>query len=237
MDKQPKSEPKGGFIYIIPAPLVEDGNHIRALLFGLITSLANDKGYCYASNEYMAKKLGRKSTRIITENLTDLQKNGWIEMELEKNHKRKIWPLIPLAKKRQPPSEITPEGGSEITPDSNISLSKINKNSLQAEPAEQGAKELKDWQKIIEVFYLTINPTISWGNKTNQTACEFLIKSLGVDRAIARAKYACQIQMGQDKFAPVITTPYQLKEKMTQLERYYNQHKSAAGRGERMQAI
>ena len=63
-----------------------------------------------------------------------------------------------------------------------------------------------------------INPTISYGNKTSRSSVEVLFKKLGKNKAIEIAKYAVSIFV--NKFAPVISTPYQLKEKISSLASY-----------------
>tara|TARA_R100000750_G_scaffold44096_2_gene29457 strand:- start:632 stop:1330 length:699 start_codon:yes stop_codon:yes gene_type:complete len=87
----------------------------------------------------------------------------------------------------------------------------INKMSAKAD----GIKE------VFNLFYETINPTINFGNKTNRKSAEDLIKAFGLEETIKRTQYAIMIQ--GKKFAPVITTPYQLKEKMAQLAIYKKQ--------------
>ena len=72
-----------------------------------------------------------------------------------------------------------------------------------------------DINNIFKVFYETVNPTINFGNTTNRKACEILIKKFGYESVKAMAEYAVKNQ-GR-KFCPVITTPYQLKEKIGQL--------------------
>jgi len=79
-------------------------------------------------------------------------------------------------------------------------------------------------QKIFDIFYKTINPTINFGNKTNRNATLDLIKQFGLEAIIKITKYACKVQSQQ--FAPVITTPYQLKEKMAQLKIFADREKS-----------
>lgn len=76
--------------------------------------------------------------------------------------------------------------------------------------------------KIFEVFY-KINPTINYANKSQRQATEFLITKLGFEKTLASATAATAVQ--GKKYAPVITTPYQLKEKLTQLVIYYEQEK------------
>ena len=83
-------ENKPNFFYIIPAPLIEEGNLTKAVLYGLLVSLCNEQGYCWASNRYLAQKLGRKDTSIISSYLTELENDGWIIRENE-GDKRRIW--------------------------------------------------------------------------------------------------------------------------------------------------
>lgn len=81
-----------------------------------------------------------------------------------------------------------------------------------ADPAAAGV------QKVFEVFYLSINPNINFGHKTSRSAAQFLIQKYGLDKTLNAALYACSLFGKQH--APVISTPYQLKEKMTALAAY-----------------
>lgn len=103
---------------------------------------------------------------------------------------------------------------------------KKNNISLRAEPAEAEPKVLTEKEveaqklkggvaEILDLFYTTINPDISFGNKTTRGACEHLIKKYGLEPAKRATEYAISVQ-GQP-YAPTITTPYQLKEKMSAL--------------------
>ena len=76
---------------IIPASVRYDSN-ISAnakLLFGEITALCNDKGYCWATNEYFAD-LYDTSNRTIQRWLTDLKDAGYICTE-DESTSRKIY--------------------------------------------------------------------------------------------------------------------------------------------------
>lgn len=73
---------------------------------------------------------------------------------------------------------------------------------------------------ILEKFQMLLNPNINYGNKTQREAVIFLLKGIGLEKLIRTIEYAASIQ--NDQFAPTITTPYQLKEKMAQLTMYYN---------------
>ena len=94
-------EDRQGFYYIIPAGLIENGNKTEAILYGLITSLVRKEGYCFATNRYLAEKLKLKSLAVISNALSNLQKNGWIKIEIkpERGNSRKIWIYTPLLQK------------------------------------------------------------------------------------------------------------------------------------------
>jgi len=93
----------------------------------------------------------------------------------------------------------------------------VKKNKI----LEAGASEPNYHKEIIEIFdiFKKINPTINYGHKTNRKAIIDLIKMFGFEQTKATVNYAISIQ--GKKFAPVITTPYQLKEKIAQLKIYY----------------
>jgi hypothetical protein len=76
-----------------------------------------------------------------------------------------------------------------------------------------------DIAKLFEVFQKSINPTINYGHKTQRQAATYLIDKYGLEKALKMAEYAAGI--AGRSFAPVITTPYQLKEKLSQLMIYY----------------
>ena len=76
-------------------------------------------------------------------------------------------------------------------------------------------KEVNQVNTILEVFYDSINPIINFGNRTSRKACEFLIKKYGFEETKRVAELAVAVQ--GKKFAPVITTPYELKEKLAKL--------------------
>jgi len=89
-DKEESMNNQQNYYYIIPAKLVEDGNPTKALLYGLITSLTNKEGYCWATNKYLAEKLGKKDASIIRTYLTELESEGWIQIKDRDSRSRKI---------------------------------------------------------------------------------------------------------------------------------------------------
>lgn len=87
-----------GYYAVIPATILYN-DKLKAntkLLYAVITSLANKEGFCYASNQYLAQKLG-VDQRTITRLLAELRNNNFIIIEIIKNDngeiiKRKIYP-------------------------------------------------------------------------------------------------------------------------------------------------
>lgn len=66
-------------------------NFTEKLVYGVILSLANNKGYCYASNEYISEKVNL-SKRTITKSIGELKKVNYIRVE-NVNFERHIYPL------------------------------------------------------------------------------------------------------------------------------------------------
>jgi DNA-binding MarR family transcriptional regulator len=64
-------------------------NSTDKLVYGLIGVLSNQKGYCYATNDYVAKQLNLKP-RTITDSISKLKKSGYIRTE-NTNHQRHIY--------------------------------------------------------------------------------------------------------------------------------------------------
>jgi hypothetical protein len=82
----------------------------------------------------------------------------------------------------------------------------------------------KEVNEILEIFY-EYNPMINFGNKTQRKAVEELIKKFGIEAVKETCKYALSIQ--KEQYAPRITTPIQLKNKMGDLRAYFEKNKSS----------
>ncbi len=92
---------------------------------------------------------------------------------------------------------------------------KRNKEIIQNKLA---AKPLDEVNLIINLFQ-TINPGINYANLTNRKAAEWLISKYGFEKASSTAEYA--VMSTGKPYAPTITTPYQLKEKLGSLIAFY----------------
>lgn len=84
-------ENKANYYAIIPAT-VRYNKDLKAnekLLYGEITALSNKNGYCYAQNRYFAN-LYDVSIETISRWLSDLQKFGFIQIEIKRNEKKEV---------------------------------------------------------------------------------------------------------------------------------------------------
>ncbi len=92
--------------------------------------------------------------------------------------------------------------------------------------AKQSFADKKQIDQIIDVFYQSVNPTINWGNTTNRKATADLIKRFGLKGTLKMAEQICSVQ-GKDRYAPVVTTPYQMKEKLAQFKIYFEKERNS----------
>lgn len=98
----------------------------------------------------------------------------------------------------------------------NYTKETITKETTILSPAGDGIN------KVFEIFYKTINPTINFGNKTQRKAIEELWNKFGLEKVIKMAQYAISVQ--GEKYAPTITTPCQLKEKYPALISFFKKN-------------
>lgn len=74
-------------------------------------------------------------------------------------------------------------------------------------------------KEVFNRFYDLGNKGINFGNKTERSAAEWLVKQYGLEKTLNTIDYAMSLTGVQ--YAPVITTPFQLKNNMVKLIAYY----------------
>lgn len=80
-----------GYYSIIPATILYN-KELKAnekLLYAIITSLAYKEGYCFATNKYLAEKLG-VNPKTISNWISDLSKRNFIIVEVIRNENKQI---------------------------------------------------------------------------------------------------------------------------------------------------
>ena len=84
-------------------------------------------------------------------------------------------------------------------------------------------------QEVMRAFYEHVNPGINFGNTTQRSAAAFLIGRFGLGPVLDLVG-ALKETNGQP-YAPVITNPLELKDKMAKLEAYLSQRSQKQAQG------
>ena len=130
------------YYYKIPAKLAENKKHTKAILYGLIKSLCRVKGYCWASNPFLARKMGLKNSGNISHYVKELKIEGWLKTEV-KGNQRKIWLLYVHYEKTIEPIQNNASTPSEISEDS-IEKSNLSSNANKLGKYDDMTQEIKD---------------------------------------------------------------------------------------------
>ena len=86
-----EKEENVGYYSVIPATVLYN-KKLKAnekLLYAIITSLACKEGYCFATNKYLAEKLG-VNPKTISSWISDLKDRNFIIVELIRNENKQI---------------------------------------------------------------------------------------------------------------------------------------------------
>ena len=145
-----------GYYAVIPADVRYD-DQIPAnakLLYGEISALISEEGYCYASNEYFGNIYGL-SERTVRSLIGKLQQAGYVQVDLERDEKtgqvirRKIWLKVSSADERPvanifpTPGKYLPHGGEENfqhTLYTNLSITNIERKNIKKESEKEKGK-------------------------------------------------------------------------------------------------
>lgn len=189
---------------------------------------------CWPSVELIGKELAISKWTVFRA-IKSLEHWGIITVAREKNKNTKrqevnVYTLVDKEFwKPKPGSTIAPGAGLQITtkPGSKNDIKPGSTIAPEGNTTREGntvegitttvvEKPRDPINRIFDVFHDTINPQINYGRKPWRDAANDLIVSYGVEEIEKLASVACQIQ-GRE-FSPVITNPYQLKEKLASLQ-------------------
>lgn len=112
------SDPRPAYWAVIPAELRRDENlpANAKLLYGDISALTSERGYCFAGNEYLAGLYGW-TERSVQRLIAALAGRGYIRVEMVPGKERRIYAGAFLG----PPRTSPPEGGDKnVTPDKKV---------------------------------------------------------------------------------------------------------------------
>ena len=143
-------EPQKNYYAIIPANVRYDENLIPSakLLYGEITALCNEKGYCWASNDYFAS-LYKVSKTTIKKWLKSLESNGYIQREVKYKQGGKEIDTRWITIVTYPREEKLPTPREEKGPDNNTSFNTTSNNTsnkdIVGKPDDSPYKEVVDY--------------------------------------------------------------------------------------------
>lgn len=214
--------------------LDEGGTKTQVLLYGLIELLSNQTGYCYASNETLAKELRLSKSRVASA-ISEMANMGWIEVKLdENNHRTAIYPCwslqkrqAPLAKVGKPPlpalaTNNTSNNKQEYTIDTKVSIEAEASSRDDTTVVEKSVEKSEHGNSQINELMSYWEEKCGFPIKTkvqmNRFTCQRLIKSRGVDKI----KSAIDVLPAtfDDRYAPVIKNFKDLEDKWDSLRIY-----------------
>lgn len=156
------------YFAIIPAPVryCKDLKANEKLMYGELTALSNDKGFCFASNEYFSNIYDVSKTSI-SKWISNLEKNGFIKIKMiyERGTKqikqRRIYiapllkkSLIPIEEKLNTPIEEKLKDIYILTNNNNIN----NNNSTKSKKRQYSEKTTKAFSHFAALFPLKYRP-------------------------------------------------------------------------------
>ena len=135
------------------------------LLYGEITALSNKNGFCYAQNRYFAN-LYKVSIETVSRWLSNLQKYGYISIDIKRNDKKEIVARniyiidTPYCQKNQYPyCTKGQEGIDEKVKDNNIKYN-IDDDYLFYLIINKSSKISNDFYKILDCLELSYTEEI-----------------------------------------------------------------------------
>lgn len=222
-------EEKRAYYAVIPADVRYNKNlkDKAKLLYGELTALANEKGYCWASNSYFAE-LYEVSKSTISRLIKNLNEEGYINVELVYEGKeivgRKIYinSATPIRKNERTYKQECEEGLSKIehTPirknvkDNNTVLNNTINNTLDNTISKDIVSStdvqqiIKSWNMLNLQKLISINP-----GTTRYKSLKARIKEYGLEnmlKAIDSVKTSYFLK-GQNKNNWIITFDWLIK--------------------------
>jgi len=225
------------FFTILPNYIANHSTANDQALYFQMKRITGENGRCFATEETLMRKLGI-GKKAYDKALKYLLDNKWISyVGLTKGKTRpiktykvnNIWKLNSETYKKIPSeSNISPENQKDTFQKKHKIPSESN---VEQEPALIKTNNIltlgKEINDLIELFK-GVNPTYDklFANKTQRAAMERLLARMGSEKLGNIIRYLPKI-IGQ-KYAPTITNPVQLEDKMGSLFAYMQKQKSEA---------
>jgi hemerythrin superfamily protein len=229
----------------IPNMIVNHSTAYEQSLYLIMKRLAGEGGSCYASLNFLSSKMGVHKTTV-SKTITELLKRKWIEEIENKTVKGgkvrqfvvvDIWPRN--IKEYESGAEMTTKQGGASVDGSGavVDGSGAQTDTKKSYKEEHIKEELLATTKVVAerkdqvIFDLIelfkpINPTYDrlFANKSQRQALERLVKKFGREKVESMIKFLPKI-FGK-RYAPRISTPYLLEQKLADLLAYLASQRS-----------
>ncbi|MFA5168838.1 MAG: helix-turn-helix domain-containing protein [Candidatus Omnitrophota bacterium] len=200
------------------------------VIYGILFTMKNGKNSAWPSQKTIAEDIGigersvrRKLDELVEVGLIEVERRGMNQSNVYRFPDRTNVKSAGVANLAGP--DRTPVAGPDRTavsgPIHYKKRTKRKEHNIATRGVADVSTEVSDplpVNRIMEAFQMSLNPGIEYGNKTQRKAIEDLLKAWGVERVIGAVKFIEASR--EDIYAPVITTPYQLKAKFAQLILY-----------------
>jgi len=223
---------------IIPAPVryCKDLKANEKLMYGELTALSNDKGFCFASNEYFSNLYDVSKTSI-SKWISNLEKNGFIKIKMiyepgtKQIKQRRIY-IAPLLKKSSTPIEEKLNTPIEeklkdiyiLTNNNNIN----NNNSTKSKKRQYSEKTTKAFSHFASLFPLKYRPKTD-AQKNKWLDCLDKIERLdgyNLREVYNVAKELRNDEFWQNNFLSILKLRNTDKNGIKYIDRFMVQHKS-----------
>ena len=111
--------------------------------------------------------------------------------------------------------------------DDHINKTNINKNLISTSTQKNNGIKGSDINALLDIFYQEFKDQKVFKHRGHRQSAEFLIDKHGIDKAIQYANAALKVRNMQ--FAPVITTPTELRDKFPKLVTFFQRERSRSG--------
>lgn len=145
-----ENEREAAFWCVAPISVIKakDISQSAKLLYVLITALQVERGYCYASNKYLAEGIGLDADRSIRRVIQELADNGYITVQIVRNERntvveRRIFPTVKIPGLADENVRTSPDENVRTPPDENVRKNIIDINILPPK-APQGGRKRRD---------------------------------------------------------------------------------------------
>lgn len=196
----------GSYYAVIPAKVLHDKDLLKypksILLYGHIANLANQKGYCWATNKYFMEQLGVKSATTITDYLNLLVRKGFIKKKniYKKGTKQIDKRVISIDTGTPIPADcntpITTDCNSPIPADCKENNTSINNTSIN----NTTTTAFVEYQKLIGILSPNQNVVLSdWIKKLSDNVVKFAINTVVNATTTPSFNYLNRVLMNYEK--------------------------------------